>query len=109
MDLKDLIQFSREEVEYQKKRFAQNDNDFDKSVLAKTIKIGEEVGELNEQVLTYLGLQRQEKLDKFKFEELEDEFIDILITLLNLSVTLDVDFENALLRKMEVIKNRRVI
>ncbi len=76
-------------------------------ILARAVKLGEEVGELYNDVLGYLGLQRQDKLEKFTLENLEEEVVDVLITLLVLvSLFPEMDIETAIKRKIKKIKAR---
>ncbi len=76
-------------------------------ILARAVKLGEEVGELYNDVLGYLGLQRQSKLDAFTLENLEEEMVDVLITLLILAVLFpEINLKKAIHRKIEKIKAR---
>lgn len=76
------------------------------SVLARTVKLSEEVGELSGEILGSLHLQRKEKLDKFSPENVSKEIADVLITTLLLAQALDVDVPDALAQKIEVIRAR---
>lgn len=107
MDIRDIVRFSREEVRYQDNIYAEHNSDSYRNVLGRTVKLGEEVGEFNDVVLSYLGLQRKEKLDNFNFQKVGEEASDIIIALINLCVVMDVDIEEALLRNMEKLKERR--
>ena len=60
MDLKELMQFAREQSE-RIKRFYGSYPDNEKRILARTVKLNEEVGELCEQVMAYLSFQRKDK------------------------------------------------
>ncbi len=76
-------------------------------ILGRTVKLGEEVGELNNDILRYLGLQRQDKLDSFKIEDLEEEFVDVLFTLLILAERVpELNLSRAIKRKIKKIKQR---
>ncbi len=76
-------------------------------ILARTVKLGEEVGELNNDILRYLGLSREDKLASFKIKDLEEEFVDVLITLLVLASRIkELDLEAAIERKMKKIRQR---
>ncbi len=76
-------------------------------ILARAVKLGEEVGELYNDVLGYLGLQRQSKLEKFTLENLEEEVVDVLITLLVLvSLFPEMNLTEAIERKIKKIKAR---
>ncbi|NOY14849.1 MAG: hypothetical protein GXP43_01375 [bacterium] len=104
--IKQLLGF----IEERDRRFLKTRLPFGKNevqILSRTVKLGEEVGELYNEILRYLGLQRQDKLDGFKIEDLEDEFSDALITLLVLASRIpEMNLSKAVKRKIEVIKER---
>ncbi len=80
--------------------------DEEKRILARTVKISEELGELCDEVLSYNSLQRQEKLDEDKAENLSAEFADVLITTLLLAKTMGIDIPTALKNKMAKVDKR---
>lgn len=71
-------------------------------VFARTIKIGEEYGELCDAVLASVGDQRKDKL--VNTHELEGEFADVIITTFLLAKAMNVDVPSALAAKIEKIK-----
>lgn len=73
-------------------------------VFARTIKLGEEYGELCDEVLASVGDQRKTKLAKEKTGDLEGEFADVLIVLFMLAKAMDVDVMKALDAKVKKIK-----
>ncbi len=75
-------------------------------IVRKTLKIGEELGELNEAVLAEMGLQRQEKLDSYKREDLEKELADIVISTLTLARYLNIELEPWLLKRLDEVERR---
>ena len=75
-------------------------------VLARAVKLMEEVGELSDEVLGSLGLQRQEKLEKHTKEKIGEEAADVIITAFLLVKSLDVNLSDALEKKMAVIRER---
>ena len=75
-------------------------------IVRKTLKIGEELGELNEAVLAEMGLQRQEKLDSYKREDLEKELADVVISALTLARYLNIDLEEWLLKRLDFVEKR---
>lgn len=75
-------------------------------IFARTIKLGEEYGELCDQVLASVGDQRKTKLVKGKTHDLEDEFADVLIVTFMLAKAMDVDIMQALDAKIKKIKAR---
>ncbi len=69
-------------------------------VFARTLKLVEEMGELSNEILTKMGLQRQEKIDAFEQHHLEDEFADVLGSLLLMGIEMDVDVAQVMKRKI---------
>ncbi|MDD5043149.1 MAG: MazG nucleotide pyrophosphohydrolase domain-containing protein [Patescibacteria group bacterium] len=105
MDFQELLKFIDIEDERLKKKYGE-EMDKEKRILARTVKLAEELGELSEAVLSYNSLQRKDKLDNYKKEELETEFADVIITTLLLAKLMDVDIAKALEEKMEKINKR---
>lgn len=75
-------------------------------VLYRTIKIGEEYGELCDAILSTDGNQRRNKLSEFKGGDLEAEFADVIITTFLLAKAMNVDVYHALEKKIEKIKTK---
>lgn len=75
-------------------------------IFARTIKLGEEYGELCDQVLASVGDQRKTKLAKGRSHDLEDEFADVLIVTFMLAKAMDVDIMQALDHKVQKIRER---
>lgn len=69
-------------------------------IAARMLKITEEVGELSNEVLTKMGLQRQAKVDAFKESHLEDELADVLGSVLLLAVELEIDVKAIMSKKL---------
>lgn len=105
MDFQELLKFIDTEDERLKKKYGE-DMDKEKRILARTVKLTEELGELSEAVLSYNSLQRKDKLDNYKKEELEGEFADVIITTLLLAKSTDVDIAKALGGKIKKIEER---
>lgn len=105
MDMKKLLQFISLEDSRLKARF-ENYPDTEKRILARTVKLNEEVGELCNEVLAFNSMQRKEKLEHHDGKELEHEFADVIITTLLLANTMGVDIEKALEGKIEKINSR---
>jgi len=78
----------------------------DQEILAKTVKLSEEVGELCNDVLGILKLQRQSKLDNFDKDNIYQEFADVIISLMSLASTAGVDLERAIKDKLGKIEKR---
>lgn len=74
-----------------------------KRILTRTTKIMEEVGELSNEVMASLGLQRKEKLAEHTREKLEDEFADVIFATLLLAKTMDIDVIKALKGKAKKV------
>lgn len=75
-------------------------------VFARTMKIVEELGELADEILTSMNLQRQSKMAKFAQENVEDEFADVMASLILLAIELEIDIEKVMKKKLEVTKER---
>lgn len=73
-------------------------------IFARTIKLGEEYGELCDEVLASVGDQRKGKLDQEKAGDLEEEFADVMITLFLLAKAMNVDIVSVLDAKVAKIR-----
>lgn len=73
---------------------------------AQLAKLGEEYGELCEQVLAVGGHQRADKADKFGPEKLASEVADVIICASILSANLGIDLPAELEKKIRVIDER---
>ncbi len=73
---------------------------------AQMLKISEEVWELSEQVLWKFGGQRIEKIDKISDERLENELADVIFSTVRLARMMDLDVDEILKNKMEILKER---
>lgn len=78
----------------------------EKEILTNTVKLNEEVGELCNDILSILKLQRRSKLAKFDKRNIYEEFADVIITTIILSQTTGVDLERALNDKLKKIEQR---
>jgi NTP pyrophosphatase (non-canonical NTP hydrolase) len=78
----------------------------EKEILTKTIKLNEEVGELCNDILSILKLQRKSKLDKFDKRNFYEEIADVIITAMQLGVVTGVDIDRAVSDKLKKIENR---
>ena len=72
----------------------------EKDILARTVKLSEEVGELSNEILSSLSLQRKSKLDKFDVKNLYEEFADIILATISLANSMKVDLDRAVDAKM---------
>jgi len=105
MELKDLLKFIEIEDERLKKYYGGYD-DQEKRILARAVKLTEELGELCDEVLAHNSLQRKQKLDNHDKENLPEEFADVIITTLLLAKAMNVDIEKALEKKVEKVNKR---
>lgn len=78
----------------------------EKEILTKTVKLNEEVGELCNDILSVLRLQRKSKLDKFDKRNFYEEFADVIITTMQLAAVAHVDIERAIRDKLLKIEKR---
>lgn len=73
-------------------------------IFSRVIKLGEEYGELCDEILASTGDQRKDKLsDK---HDLEGEFADVVIVAFLLAKAMNVDMKSALENKMQKIKEK---
>ena len=80
--------------------------DHDQRVFARTMKIVEELGELADEILTSMNLQRNVKIEAFSRENVEDEFADVLASLILLANEMNVDIEKVIKRKLQFTRER---
>lgn len=78
----------------------------DQRVFARTMKIVEELGELADEILTSMNLQRNSKIEAFTKENIEDEFADVLASLILLANEMDLDVEKIMKRKLQFTRDR---
>ena len=87
-------------------RRAQLDGRGESFLLAQTVKLGEEVGELYAEVLGAARMQRDSKGDRYSTESLRGEIADVAICLAIIADLVGVDLEEALVEKFAVIDER---
>ena len=104
MDLQQILASADKVHEY----FLQKDTfiDMEKHCILSTMKLTEEVGELNEQILLHYGYSRKEKLEKYSPENLADEIADVIFTTMLIAKSLDIDIQKALSNKLQKIHTR---
>lgn len=78
----------------------------EKDILVQTVKLNEEVGELCNDILGILKLQRKAKQRKFDKRNIYEEFADVIISTIALAQTTGVDLERALKDKLEKIETK---
>ncbi len=80
----------------------------EKEILAKMVKLTEEVGELGNDILSVLSLQRRSKLADFNKANFYEEFADVIISLIQLANATGVDINRAVKNKLKKIKSQYV-
>ncbi len=105
MDLQELIEFIDKENIRLKDHYHDHDTEKEKLILYRAVKLGEEFGELCNEILITNSSQRKEKMVNAK-SNLEDEFADVLFTSLLLARLMDVDVEKSIRTKIEKINKR---
>lgn len=105
MTLKELSLFIKAE-DARLRSMHGNYEDEEKRLLARTVKLSEEVGELSEMILSRCSFQRKEKLETLSKEHISGEFADVIIVCALLANAMDVDLEEAIEEKIKVIEER---
>ena len=105
MDLKQLQQQIKQ-LDKNKKVIYELNTQAEKEILTKTIKLNEEVGELCNDTLSVLKLQRKSKLERFDKRNFYEEFADVIITTVQLANAAGVDINRAINDKLTKIENR---
>ena len=80
----------------------------EKEILTKTVKLNEEVGELCNDILGILKLQRKAKMKNFDKRNIYQEFADVIITTIQLAQVAGVDIERAIEDKLKKIEERNI-
>jgi len=104
MEFKDLLEFINKKDRRLKGKYEKGVSQRER-ILFRTVKLGEEYGELCESVLAINKIQRREKPDKIN-TDLAGEIADVIITALLLAESLGIDIQQALKRKMKTIDKR---
>lgn len=105
MNLKNLqekISILNEKTKPHYKLYSQEE----KEILTKTVKLNEEVGELCNDILGILKLQRKAKMKNFDKRNIYQEFADVIITTIQLAQVAGVDIERAIEDKLKKIEVR---
>lgn len=105
MNLKNLqekISILNEKTKPHYKLYSQEE----KEILTKTVKLNEEVGELCNDILGILKLQRKAKMKNFDKRNIYQEFADVIITTIQLAQVAGVDIERAIEDKLKKIEER---
>jgi NTP pyrophosphatase (non-canonical NTP hydrolase) len=78
----------------------------EKDILTRTVKLSEEVGELSNDILSVLSLQRKAKLKEFEKKNMYEEFADVILSAILLANSVGVDVERAVRNKLKKIIER---
>ncbi len=105
MQIEEINKFIDEEIIRLERLYSQKSNE--ELTLAMTIKLGEEVGELFNEILAHNGFQRKEKLDRLDEKEIEKEIADVIITTFIIARRFGINPETAIKEKMEIIQTRK--
>jgi len=101
MEIKELQNFAKEENERGRSKTKTSEKE---SILTTAIKLGEEVGEVSEEVLKHFNYQVKDK--SFEKNEISYEIADVIIVASILADSLGIDLEESLKEKMKKIKER---
>ncbi len=82
------------------------DVDNDKIALFRTVKLGEEFGELCDEILCSVTKQREDKMEKHTKESLEKEFADVIVTTLLTAKAMNVDIKEGFKKVIEKVDKR---
>lgn len=78
----------------------------EQEILSRTVKLNEEVGELCNDILAILKLQRKAKLDIFDKRNMYEEFADVIMTTMQLANAAGVDIERAIDDKLKKVEQK---
>lgn len=78
----------------------------DQRVFARTMKVVEELGELADELLSSMNLQRSSKVIEHSRTKVEDEFADVMGSLVLLAQELKIDIEVVMQRKIRDTRAR---
>src|SRR3990172_6579501 len=104
MTLDELVEQYQSIADFLNSRWPVKDKEH--QVFARTMKIVEELGELSDEILTSKNLARDSKIAKFSRQNLEDEFADVLGSLVLLAIELGVDVEQVMRKKIAFTRDR---
>jgi len=104
MQINDLVKEYKKVSKFLNDRWPLKDKN--QRIFARTMKIVEELGELSDEILTSMNLQRDSKIAKFSRENLEDEFADVLASLILLANEIDIDVEAVIKKKLKFTRER---
>jgi NTP pyrophosphatase (non-canonical NTP hydrolase) len=109
LSLRDLARFAEGQAGRLAAKFGFDPTDGDGHAyfaLAQTVKLGEEVGELQAEVLGALEFQRREKAGRYSRDSLGGELADVMVCVAILAHTFGVDLAPAVARKIKQLEAR---
>lgn len=107
MTLRELLDFiDRLDSRVQEDNHKRKSYTKEQKILARNVKLTEELGELSDEVLSFIQDQRSEKLERHTKETVSEELSDVIITALLLGKSMDLDIESSLADKIDTIKRR---
>ena len=104
MTIEELVAAYREIADFLNTRWPLKDKQ--QQTFARIMKLVEELGELSDEILTSMNLARDSKIAKFSQENMQDEFADVLGSLILLAIELDVDVEKVIRKKITFTRER---
>jgi NTP pyrophosphatase (non-canonical NTP hydrolase) len=75
-------------------------------IFARTMKVVEELGELADEILTSMNLQRESKIAKFSKKNVEDEMADVMASMILLAAELDINLDKIMKKKIKYTRDR---
>jgi len=78
----------------------------EQEILSRTVKLNEEVGELCNDILAILKLQRKAKLENFDKRNMYEEFADVVMTTMQLANAAGVNIERAINDKLKKVEEK---
>lgn len=105
MEIKELENFAEEQIKRLEKKYGLEE-DKEKDNFGYALKIGEELGELYDELLSHKGYQREEKMKSFNEKEIEKEIAHVLITTCILAKSLNMDLNNLLKKRLNELRIR---
>jgi len=106
MYIKEISDFMDRTLKQQNSAVNINERNLRERVFWHGMKISEEVGELNEQLLGKFDGQRTTKNHKISDWNLENEIADVILATIRLARLLDLDVEKLLKDKIIILKDR---
>lgn len=75
-------------------------------IFIRSIKLSEEIWELNKEILEQLGYWRKGKLEEYSKKNMENEMADVIFSAFMLAKALNIDVNKAITNKIKIIKKK---